>query len=65
MTDKREILSTLRAEFNRWEKLLAGLSEAQITAPRCMTAHPSFRNGRTAMILKRLEAIRVGYFRLR
>ncbi len=34
MNNKREILTTLRDEFNRWEHLLAGLSEAQITTPR-------------------------------
>src|SRR5437588_13019178 len=32
MNDKQHILTTLREEFNRWEELLAGLSEAQITA---------------------------------
>jgi hypothetical protein len=32
MDDKQEILTTLREEFDRWEELLAGLSEAQITA---------------------------------
>jgi hypothetical protein len=31
--DKKEILNRLREEFNRWEELLASLSEAQITAP--------------------------------
>ena len=33
MDDKKQILATLREEFNRWEELLAGMSEAQITAP--------------------------------
>jgi hypothetical protein len=33
MNDKQQILTALREEFNRWEDLLAGLSEAQITAP--------------------------------
>jgi len=33
MSDKHQILTTLRAEFTRWEDLLASLSEAQITAP--------------------------------
>jgi hypothetical protein len=33
-TNKQEILNMLQEEFNRWEELLAGLSEAQITAPR-------------------------------
>jgi hypothetical protein len=32
MNDKQHILTTLQAEFNRWEQLLAGLSEEQITA---------------------------------
>jgi hypothetical protein len=30
--DKKQILTTLREEFNRWEALLAGMSEEQITA---------------------------------
>ncbi len=34
MNDKQHILTTLRAEFNRWEQLLASLSEEQITAPQ-------------------------------
>ena len=33
MGEKQHILTALREEFNRWEKLLASLSEAQITAP--------------------------------
>src|SRR6266851_1897965 len=33
MGDKQQTLTTLREEFNRWEELLAGLSEQQITAP--------------------------------
>jgi len=33
MNDKQQILTTLREEFNRWEELLASLSEVQITAP--------------------------------
>ena len=33
MNDKQQILTSLRDEFNRWEKLLASLSEEQITAP--------------------------------
>ena len=33
MNDKKQLLTTLREEFNRWEELLAGLSEEQITAP--------------------------------
>jgi hypothetical protein len=32
MNDKQHILTTLREEFNRWEELLASLSEEQITA---------------------------------
>lgn len=34
MNDKQGILLALREEFNRWEALLASLSEAQITAPQ-------------------------------
>jgi len=34
MSDKQHILTTLREEFQRWEELLASLSEAQITAPQ-------------------------------
>ena len=34
MSDKQDILTALREEFNRWEALLAGLSEQQITAPQ-------------------------------
>lgn len=30
MNDKQQILTTLREEFNRWEELLASLSEEQI-----------------------------------
>jgi hypothetical protein len=33
VSDKQGALSTLREEFDRWESLLASLSEAQITAP--------------------------------
>lgn len=33
MNDKQAMLTTLRAEFNRWEALLGSLSEGQITAP--------------------------------
>ena len=33
MTDKTQIIKKLRDEFNRWDALLAGLTEAQITAP--------------------------------
>ncbi len=34
MSDKKGVLKSLRDEFNRWEALLASMSEAQITAPR-------------------------------
>lgn len=34
MNDKQHILTALREEFNRWEELLANLSEPQITAPQ-------------------------------
>jgi hypothetical protein len=34
MDDKHSLLIALREEFNRWETLLASLSEAQITAPQ-------------------------------
>jgi hypothetical protein len=34
MNDKQEMLTRLREEFNRWEELLANLSEEQITAPQ-------------------------------
>src|SRR4051812_25141073 len=34
VNDKSEILTTLREELNRWEALLAGLSEEQITVPQ-------------------------------
>lgn len=33
MSDKPNAIASLRDEFNRWEALLAGLSEAQITEP--------------------------------
>jgi len=33
MNDKQRTLTTLREEFNRWEELLASMSEEQITAP--------------------------------
>ncbi len=33
MNDKTQIMATLREEFERWEELLAGLSEEQITTP--------------------------------
>lgn len=33
MNDKRQVLTTLRDEFIRWEELLATLSESQITTP--------------------------------
>ena len=31
---KQHILAALSEEFNHWEELLAGMSEAQITAPQ-------------------------------
>lgn len=34
MNEKREILTALQEEFNRWQGVLASLSEAQITAPQ-------------------------------
>jgi hypothetical protein len=34
MSNKQQILTTLRKEFNRWEELLASMSEEQITAPQ-------------------------------
>jgi hypothetical protein len=34
MNDKKQMLSLLQDEFERWEKLLASLSEEQITAPQ-------------------------------
>jgi hypothetical protein len=33
MSDKKQINAMLKDEFNRWEELLAGLSEEQIIAP--------------------------------
>lgn len=33
MNMKQHILAALREEFDRWEELLAGLSEEQVTAP--------------------------------
>jgi hypothetical protein len=33
MNNKKQILTMLKEEFNRWEELLSGMSEAQITAP--------------------------------
>ena len=33
MSEKQQILKLLSEEFDRWEAQLAGLSEAQITAP--------------------------------
>jgi len=32
MNDKAQLLTILKEEFNRWEELLAGISEEQITA---------------------------------
>lgn len=33
MSDKQQILDTLKNEFDQWEALLAGMSEEQITSP--------------------------------
>jgi len=33
VNDKKQMLTMLKEEFGRWEELLAGLTEAQITAP--------------------------------
>src|SRR5574341_466051 len=33
MDDKQQLLRTLREEFNRWEELVGGMNEEQITAP--------------------------------
>jgi len=33
MNDKQQVLTTLQAEFNRWEELLAGMTEEQLTIP--------------------------------
>jgi hypothetical protein len=33
MSDKSQLSTALRAEFNRWEGLLASLKEEQITTP--------------------------------
>jgi hypothetical protein len=33
MNDQKQILANLKEEFSRWEALLAGLSEEQITSP--------------------------------
>jgi hypothetical protein len=34
MNDKQHILTMCRDEFNRWEELVAGMSEEQITTPQ-------------------------------
>ena len=34
MNDKRQILAAMQEVFDRWQELLAGLSEAQITQPQ-------------------------------
>jgi hypothetical protein len=34
MNDKQQMLTNLKAEFDHWEELLAGLSEDRITAPQ-------------------------------
>ena len=33
MNDKEQLMKTLRQEFDRWEELLSGMSEAQATSP--------------------------------
>jgi hypothetical protein len=33
VAEKSQIITALREEFNRWEDLLAGMSEERITAP--------------------------------
>jgi len=33
MNDKAQLLTTLRQEFERWDELLSGMSEAQATSP--------------------------------
>ncbi len=33
MNDKKQMIAMLKEEFNRWEELLAGMSEEQITDP--------------------------------
>jgi hypothetical protein len=33
MNDKKQILTKLKEEFDRWEEILSGLSDEQITAP--------------------------------
>ncbi len=38
MSDKQQILATLREAFDRWEALLASLSEEQIIAPKLPSA---------------------------
>jgi hypothetical protein len=38
MNNKIQIITMLSEEFNRWEKLLAGLSEEQITAPNIIAS---------------------------
>ncbi len=34
MSDKMQLITMLREEFNRWEELLVGMNEAQVTAPQ-------------------------------
>ncbi len=35
--DKSQFITALGEEFNRWEELLAGMSEEQITAPHLLS----------------------------
>lgn len=43
MNMKEHLLAALREEFNRWEELLASMSEEQITAPR-LADHRSIKD---------------------
>jgi hypothetical protein len=43
MNMKQHILAALREEFNRWEDLLASMSEEQITAPH-LPSHWSIKD---------------------
>jgi hypothetical protein len=43
MNDKKQIITMLKEEFTRWEELLAGMSEEQITAPH-LPSHWSIKD---------------------
>jgi hypothetical protein len=43
MNNKKQILTLLKEEFHRWQEVLAGLSEEQITAPH-LPAHLSIKD---------------------